>query len=252
MTPLNTALAQSLPLDTSLFSDPSQLLPAGTATEIIKTVGQFADQRPYEPASPLGTSAGVDLGIEVTLMRVPDSFTAKLQEAGVSSGTELPPAVPLPRIHLHKGIGKRVDIGVSWIGYQDYRIYGGDVKVVLFNPDQGPVWALRLGYANARLGFVFSKTWTPQLLISRPLHFAEPYLGIGYQIITGKIAVPVPLPAPFDDQAATINSEGKAQSFMAFTGVGFTLGPTGIRLTLEGAYNQKGAHTLGTKVGLRF
>lgn len=239
-----------LPFDPSLFSEISELVVGDAPEVIIRSVGLATDHRPYEPATPLGTSIGLDLGIEATLVKLPDEFSTALQNAGLTS-TTAPPSIPLPRILIHKGIGNRVDIGLSWIGYRDYKIYGGDFKVVLSKPDEGLTWALRLNYARSKISFVKTQTFTPQLLVSRKLAFADPYMGIGYQWSKGSITVPIPLPAPFDSLTQDVTAEATGKSFMSFLGVLFVLGPTGIRIGLEGSYNASGHHTLGTKVGLR-
>jgi hypothetical protein len=45
---------------------------------------------------------------------------------------------------------------------------------------------------------------------------------------------------------------GRAGGFLAFLGVDFRLGPTGLELVIEGDYSSAGVHTLGTKFGFRF
>jgi hypothetical protein len=243
-----------LPFDPSLLADSSQA--DAVLKPIIKTVGIYGDHRPYEPATPLGIHAGVDISVEATLVKLPDDLLAL--QGNSSSAT----AVPLPslKLHLHKGLGEFVDIGGSMIMLSGSHIYGADLKVVIAQPAEGPTWALRLCYASTSLaltgisfdtlsvsGNISTSTLTPQILISRELDFADPYLGIGYEYVQGSASVTPPAPIPTQQLGSAT-----ASSFMAFTGVSIRIPRTGVRLTLEGSYSSAGMDTLGTKIGFSF
>jgi hypothetical protein len=202
--------------------------------------------RAFEPATPLGKMLGLDVGVEVSLMKVTDDLASALKEVGA----ELPIAVlPIPRLHLHKGLGDRAEVGFSAVKYQNYRIYGGDFKLAVAMPDEGPTWAIRLNYTDAQMEWVRSRTWTPEVLVSRKLDFADPYLGMGYSFVTGRVDYTltfegVPL--------YTKRYDGSGSAFTAFTGVQFKAPGIGLRLVLEGSYNAAGAHGLGVNAGFGF
>jgi hypothetical protein len=241
------AAASALPLDPSLFPDPNSLLTPSIRNAIIKTVGFAADHRPYEPATPLGTKIGLDLGIEASLVKIPDDFFTALSEAGLG-GQDSITFLPVPRFHLHKGLGERAGFGLSAIVYQGFRVYGADFKVVFLKPEEGPTAAFRICYAQASVQVVSTKTYTPQLLISRALDFADPYLGVGYQYARGTVTISQEILG----QTITATGDGTARGLMAFTGVSFRIPAIGFNIVLEGTYATAGTQLLGTKFGFSF
>ena len=246
------AHAGPLPVDPSQFGNFLNLMNQATVDTFIRTVGIYADQRPYQPATPLGLLFGFDAALEVTLMKIPDDFAAAVQTA---SGSNIAlPVLPLPRLQVHKGLGDHMDVGLSYIGYQGYVIYGGDVKFVLWNDEETPTWAMRLCYSHSNVGFLTTTTWTPQLLISRKLDFADPYIGVGYEMVNGTLTAttdPVQV-AVLQALGVPSSLSGGGQAFMAFLGVGLRIPRVGLKLTIEGSYSPIGADTLGTTLGFSF
>ncbi len=239
-----------LPLDPSLFPDPSTLISPNIVKSVVKTVGLLTEIRPYEPASPLGFSLGVEIGLVVTLVKVPSDFFAALKEAGLDQSIPQLPALPFPMLIIHKGVHERIDLGLAGLYYKGYQVYGGDVKLVLYQPEEGPTWAARLGYTRAALGFVTTTSWTPQLLVSKKLDFAEPYMGVGYQYILGTIKVTIKPEDPYP--AITISGSGFSHEVNAFGGISLRMPLMGFRITMEGGYSSVASHTLGVKIGSSF
>lgn len=224
------------------------------ANPLVLTVGLALDHRPYQSATPLGTSIGLDVGVELTLVQVPTSFNTAI--TGSAGGTSIP-ILPSPQLHLHKGIGDRVDIGATWISFEGNGATGFDLKICVAKPEEGPTWAIRFNYtiASAELDPVTinTNTFTPQILVGKQMEFADPYLGVGYQYAWGtlNITLPTGLPSPAP-QSITSTNNGTGGGFQAFTGVALKIPNTGIKLTLEGSYSSVGANTLGTKFGFEF
>jgi len=252
----------------------NNFIPQSTTDGVIKLIGLGTDHRSYESASPLGTNIGLDLGAEVTLAKIPEDFEKGLDDLITSinlatGNTETKsgstalgniPAIPVPRLHLHKGIGQSAGLGLSYIRYKDYRIIGGEIKVVVAQPEEGLTWSARLSYSNTRFNIPLDKykiliktqTITPQILASKRIDFADPYIGVGYQISSGNLDITV----PFTYQGYTFQLDGKskakASGLIAFTGLAFRADVIGLALVLEGSYSSAGVHTLGTKVGFSF
>lgn len=242
--------AASLPFDPSQFADPNQLITPAVRNALVKTVGLGTDHRSYEGASALGTAIGLDIGIEATMVKTPTELGPALSSIGGPSN--VPPFIPVPRLHLHKGLGSRAGIAFSGVFFLQYMIYGGDFKLVLSQPEEGLTIATRLAYTRASLQIVTTDTYTPQLVVSRKLDFAEPYLGIGYQMTDGYVGFDY---AQFG-QSVHIGGEdvgsAKASSFIAYLGVQFKAQVVGLQLTIEGGYSAEGMHSLGTKFGFSF
>jgi hypothetical protein len=256
------AFANLLPGLEGALSDVTSLLNEQFAKPFVTTFGLVFDHRAYEPATPLGTKIGVDLGVEVTLVQLPtsmrDSFAA--QGLDFSSLTFLPSAKIL---NFHKGWTDSVDLGTSIFWFQQYRIWSVEMKVVVFNPEEGLTWAVRLSRTalsipigsidffgqSASFG-IATTTWTPQLVVSRKLNFADPYIAVGYQYATGGINI-----EGADEIRQILGIEPVSATgggMIAVLGLSLTPPNVGLRLTLEGAYSTAGFNSLGTKIGFSF
>ncbi|MCM2323743.1 MAG: hypothetical protein NDJ90_10835 [Oligoflexia bacterium] len=245
--------AFGFPLDPSQFSDPTVLLGADVAPRLIKAIGLATDHRGYEPATAYGTQ-GVDIGLEGTMVKLPDAFTEALAAAGTTGGENLP-FLPVPRLNIHKGFARQLDLGFSIFWTTSFRLYGYEAKVIIAEPEEGPTFALRLSltHSNFKAGNgvtlqLLTNTVTPSLLVSRRLAFADPYLGVGYQYAIGKALLTVPVSTP----APVYKMSGRGGGFLAFTGLALRLPGMGFKLSVEGAYSSAGASMLGGKFGLSF
>jgi len=239
--------ASSLPFDISKYTNSVDLIGDTKARIIVQTVGLITQHRPYEPATPLGLLLGLDASVEVTMVQFPTEFKSTIKAAGLTSIDNLPPAVPIPKLHIHKGVLPMVDLGASAFRYQSYTIYGGDLKVGVYVPEEGPTFAVRLCYTQSKLGYVTTKTWTPQMIMSRQLSFADPYVGIGGQFVSGEIKITQDILG----YTLTLKKESHASSADAFLGVAFKFGPLPLRIVLEGAYNTAKVNTMGVKFGVK-
>jgi hypothetical protein len=204
----------------------------------------------------LGNSSGVEISAQAILVKFPPAFRDVLTQAGIKS---LPIQVlPVPRLIAHKGIGSRFDVGISWIIFKEVQIVGFDAKVVAYQPEEGPTWAIRLNYTSSKLDYaesgaliaVHNQIFKPELLISQKLDFAEPYFGIGYQFVRGTLKVQVPLPSPLTSIDQTVSAHGGGG--LAFIGLGLKAPGFPLRLSLDGEYSTVGAHALGAKLGFNF
>lgn len=253
---LFSAHAWGFHINPSDLSNPSALLDPSIVSPLIRGWGFSTDHRAYEAASGLGTHAGFELSAQAVLTKLPDDFRQTLQTAGLQDPPL--PVIPVPRLILHKGLGDRLDIGFSWLRFQGISLIGGDVKVVVFKPDEGPVWAIRMNYSASKVRFDASgaylqleaTTWKPEILLSQPLDFAEPYLGVGYELTRGSVSFNLPLPAPFPNLSGATGAKGGGG--LAFMGLALRVPGIGLRLTLDGEYSTVGAHALGAKFGFNF
>jgi hypothetical protein len=157
-----------------------------------------------------------------------------------------------------------VDVGGSVFWLTGNKVLGADAKVMVLQAEEGPSMALRFCYTYTDLTLesvnVSTKTFAPQLLISRRMEFADPYLGLGLMYVRGTIdagvsqtakdlaaANGVPLP-----EGAAVHTTGNAYGGLAFGGISLRVPRSGLRLTIEMAYSTSGTTSLGTKVGFNF
>jgi len=250
----------SISLD-SVLSNITGFLNSTMANATVRTLGTVFDHRPLEPATALGTSLGLDAGFEVDLVQLSPELSTALSNAGFN--ITLPQSLPSARlVNFHKGLSDSVDVGGSYLAYNGYTIWGADLKVVLYQPEEGLTWAIRLGYTSLSFPIgsttlfgttvslkATAATWTPALLISKKLEFADPYLGIAYQYAVGTLEVS----QSGDFTIPNLESiKGAGGGPIAFLGISLRVPVAALRLTLEGTYSPAGFNAIGSKLGLSF
>lgn len=109
-----------------------------TVAAMVRTVCFSGAHRAYDPATTLavaGTST-FNIGIEASLYKVPAAFTTAMSSMGGGSLAALP-VLPIPRLHIRKGLGPKADLGLSafFMG-STFRFYGGDLKFALTQPER--------------------------------------------------------------------------------------------------------------------
>jgi hypothetical protein len=260
-----TASAHAELINPSSLANPLNLLEDDVVGPLLTTIGFAVDNKAYEPATPLGTSIGLDVGVIATMINIPQSFNQALSEAGAPSSDTDIHFLPVPELSIHKGVTSFFDVGVSGVWYQTYKVIGADAKLVVYQPDEGPTWALRLNYAASDFLFaatgvsVEMKTQTikPELVVSKALDFADPYLDFGYEYTRGTMSVTVdpdafdpiiPINLPVESESASTH----ASAFVAGIGLAMRMPVLGLRLTLDAEYQSQGANSLGVKVGFCF
>jgi hypothetical protein len=240
------------------YIDPNNLggiVPQNIANEAIKMFGIYTVHRPYSGATSILESNTLDVDVEATMVKIGDGLVNALKADGLASAntTGVPTAVPMAKLNIRKGFSDWFDIGLSGLTYGGQKIFGGDLKFVFSNPEEGLSWALRLGYTYASVPYAYvttCSTFSPELVASRRLDFAEPYFGIGGRYISGTLSVPFHPPVGND---FTVTKSGSGETGYAFTGVYFRiLGPQGLRLGIEGSFDISGYHTVGGIFGLGF
>ena len=237
----------------SLGIDANSLVSSDVVKALVTFVGFGTQHRPYEPATPLGLVAGVDLSLEVTLFKVPDSLLDSMSSMGSPASASLR-SLPIPKLHFHKGLGDLLDIGSSLFYVQGNWLVGADAKFVLSRPEEGPTFAFRFCFSYSDLNFssiqASTKTFSPQLLLSRQMAFADPYLGIAFEYARGDVKTTV---SPVAGTSIEIAPPAASDiGGYAFGGVSLRIPRSGMRMTLEGSYNTAGTSTMGTKLGFTF
>lgn len=262
--PGRTAWAQAFPLQ-SLLSATGFL--DQLAGPVITGMGLALDFRSYEPATPLGTKLGFDVGLaSAALVQVTPGMNAALAQF---TGSALPvPVLPNAAVLvLHKGLGERFDVGLTVlpplpflgsVGLSGIWWWGMSTKWAFWMPEEGPTLALRTSFTQAYLPFTSGSTTvtinpqviTQVLLMSRKLEYVDPYVGVGYQYAYGSLGLLIDNPAPVPD--VSVPFSGNGAGFLALGGVSLRIPYIALRLTLEGSYSSAGANSLGTKVSFSF
>ena len=258
---LSTAKAGILDFN---YIDPNNLgalLPQDVANEAIKMFGIYTCHRPYSGATSITHSNTLDLNVEATLVKLGDGLVKALNANNVNVSQQNLPAVPWAAINLRKGFNDSFDLGISFTSYKGQTVIGGDFKFVLHDAEEGPSYALRLGYTHISVPYAYVTSGSvinPEFVVSQRLDFAESYIGAGFRYITGTLTVPgiVTVKGPGGtsvSQNFTLTKDGSGTDQYLFTGVYFRiLGSQGLRLGIEGAFDFSGYHTLGGVFGIGF
>ena len=175
----------------------------GLFKDFSEEVGLAISYLPLSPAEPLGT-LGVDIGIEVTVANISEDSAFWTQ----TTGKKPPSTIPLPKIHIQKGLPFGIDIGAvySKVPSSNIAMAGGEVKWA-FIPGNAVLPAVAIRGSYTRLLGVDEldlETIGADLSISKGFAFITPYAGYGQVWIRSKEKaglnlkeVRVNLPKPF-------------------------------------------------------
>ena len=130
------------------------------------------------PAEPLGIT-GFDIGLEVTSTKIKNS-TLWSKATGNSSTLN---SLPLPKLHLHKGLPLNIDVGAfySSVPTTNIKLYGGELRyAILEGGVAAPAVAIR--GSLTKLSGVDQLSFSTKGLdvsISKGLAMFTPYAGVG-------------------------------------------------------------------------
>jgi hypothetical protein len=214
--------------------------------ELIKLVALGANHRQLLPARPLGLGVGLEIGVDVTGVVVPDEFKAALALAADSSAGQVPSLLPLPKISFYKGLPAGIDLGFSFISYQSsISFYGASVQWAFLSKSAVlPNAAVRFNAAYAKVWFIQTRNFALDAVVSKRFSVIEPYLGTGLQMWNGSLSV------SSSSLPASLSASNSGVSPHVF--FGFPIKLVFIRIVGEIDYNFSGVTSYGGKVALSF
>lgn len=144
--------------------------------QLSEDLGAAFSYKGVTPATPLGAT-GFDIGLEVSATDVRNSDLFRL------AGNGSPDYISVPKFHVYKGLPYGIDIG-AFIGTSSgvsATVYGLDARyAVLDDGVATPAVALRLsGTRTSDMGGLAISTVAGDLMVSKRLTIATPYLGAG-------------------------------------------------------------------------
>ena len=191
-------------------------------------LGASMSYKALSPAEPLGVT-GFDMGLELTATQL-KSASVFNSATGTSSDT-----LPLPKLHIRKGLPLNIDIGLSYLpgtinllGYElSYAIMEGGVAM--------PAVSIR-ATASKLSGSpdISMKTQGYEISISKGFAMFTPYAGIGSVKVS-----------------TTATGFTKASSTLAKSFYGFNMALGLMNIAVEGD-TTGGINSYGAKVGFRF
>ena len=163
--------------------DPKQLTLTGTVQQqqqnfkdLSKEIGFGLSYFPMAPAEPLGI-LGFDIGVEVTALDINEDKPYWKQMG------DFPGMLPIPRLHVQKGLPFGIDIGAiySSIPSTNISLWGGEVKwAFLKGSIATPAVALRGTYTKLNgVNNLDLNTMGYDISISKGFTILTPYAGVG-------------------------------------------------------------------------
>jgi hypothetical protein len=228
-----------------MFSNSSSLVANQAALSLFETIGFGADFRSMEGIETPNGATRMDLTTNLAISTFPHNFTQTLITAGYSD-----PAIkfiPSGQVHLSRGMTPYFGLDLGWLKFGSFSLVGGSAKIKIFSPDEGPGIAIRVSYQVNNLDIISTKTITPQLIIGRKLEYAETYLGIAVQYMSGHLE--------FTQSTSlgdiVLTADGSGKNWYVFTGTLVEVPLIGLLIGMEGSYSYGGTSTLQTKIGFR-
>ena len=222
-------------------------LTADGVNALLKTAAIGADHRPYRGASNLGVTLGLDIGMDVTVVKTPSEFVSAMTLITGQPASQIPELLALPRLNLHKGLPWGVDLGFSYISYQSlFKVYGAEVS---WNPLRGlpglPNLQGRLSASYASLWFMQTHAYKMDVVASKAFAVIEPYIGLGMQTWNGDLNLPVTVASGFQ-----ANVTGHAASTNLHIFGGLVLKLLVLKIAGEFDWSSAGVTSIGSKVSL--
>jgi hypothetical protein len=207
---------------------------------IMDTISLGADHRAYQSASALGIALGFDVGISVTVIPLPKEFQDGLDSIGVNSFS----MIPLPRLSAHKGLPFGVNVGLSYVGgVLDAQIIGADIQYAVINNIALPSVSVRGSFTSAQLGFISSTTYGLDVMASKNLLVADPYVGLGWRLGNSEVDFG-------DAEIGDLETTRSISDGRLVAGTALKFGP--VRFTPEVVMNFGGLVTYGAKLSFGF
>ncbi len=213
--------------------DELELLTQGEFTSLSENVAAATHYKAIAPAEPLGV-LGFDVALELSSTEIDSDLFDKASAGGYDLGSFL-----VPRIHVHKGLPFKLDLGASLtaIPDTDFKVIGAEIRyAILEGTIATPALAVRLTHSRITGLDEFDMNSTgAEISISKGFVMLTPYAGAGVVRTNSNPDVGVLLDESF--------SQNKF-----YAGVNFNLGLNfGLEVDVTGDYT-----TYSAKAGLRF
>ncbi len=228
--------------------DPNNIsqLTNAAAEAMIKTVAVGGAHKAYLSARPLGHVIGLDLGITVEGITLPQEFKDGLALVSGTAAASLPSLVPLPKFSLTKGLPGGIDLGVSFIQYTDvFKSFGAAARFGFESPI-GLWFGGQISGNYTKIYFLSTHTYGLDVVASKSFALIEPYLGLGVQVWSGDVA----WSANAGNVPVGVSAHQSGTSPHVYFGLPLSL--LALKITGQIDYSFAGIMTYGAKFALSF
>lgn len=217
--------------------DPSLIPSQGDFKAAVEDFSSALSYKAVSPAEPLGL-IGFDVGLEVTATKL-----ANVADWGAAIGSTDLNYLPLPKLHIHKGLPLGIDVGAvySMVPGAGISYWGGELRYSFVSGNLAlPAISLRGTYTQLMgVDLMDLSTKGLELSVSKGFLMFTPYAGIGNVWSTG--TPKSTLDTAFDEESVS--------QFKMFGGVNINVMVMNIALEADKTGD---ATSYSAKLGFRF
>jgi len=174
---------------TSAFADDISIntdqLSQGEFDNFVSEFGMALSFNPMAPAEPLGIT-GFDISVEIVLTDISDNerYWTKMIDSG-----DPPAYLPVPRLHVIKGLPFKFDVGAFYCAVPDsnIKLWGIEAKyAILEGSATTPALSVRGSYSQLDgVDDIDLNTQAIDLMISKGILIFTPYGGVSALLVNG-------------------------------------------------------------------
>lgn len=204
--------------------------------DVVKQAGTVIAYRSIAPAEPEGLT-GFDIGVEASFFKVDTEIWDEVVE-------DTPSYLPVPKVHVRKGLPFGIDLGASYsmVPSSNIKVIGGEIQYALMDGGVAlPAVAVR-GHYSTLLGVddIDLATYGADAVVSKGFLMFTPYVGAGVMRSEGKYTGSDAILKPLlEDQSVTTPR--------VFGGVQIAIAL--LRLTLDAEYSDVPVYTAKVSLG---
>ncbi len=182
--------------------------------------GAALSYKAITPAEPLGL-IGFDFGLELTATKL-----SSIDKWGNAIGNKDLSYLPLPKLHVHKGLPFGIDLGAvySQVPSTDIQYWGGEIRYSFVSGNLAiPAVAVRGSYTQlVGIDELDLTTKGLELTVSKGFLLLTPYAGIGQ--IWSNASLDYTYTESTTSQDVNVKLDGDAAMFKWFVGLNINLG----------------------------
>ena len=204
--------------------------------DLVKEAGTVIAYRGIAPAEPGGLT-GFDIGIEASFVKIDNDLWDEVLDSN-----DVPSYLPVPRVHVRKGLPFGIDLGVSYamVPESNIEVIGGEIQYAMMDGSAAlPALAVRGHYSTLRgVDDLDLETYGADAVLSKGFLFLTPYLGAGVLRTDGKYTGNVVALQNLDESVTTPRVFGGVQIAMAL-----------LRITLDAEYAEVPVYSAKVSLG---
>jgi hypothetical protein len=206
--------------------------------DMVKEAGTVIAYRGIAPAEPQGLT-GFDIGVEASFFKVDTDLWDEVLDSN-----DTPGYLPVPKLHVRKGLPFGIDLGASYamVPSSNIKVIAGEIQYAILDGSVAlPALAVR-GHYSTLLGVddLDLNTYGADAVVSKGFLIFTPYAGVGVMRTNGEYAgTNATVKANLKDQSATMPRVfGGVQVAMAL-----------LRLTVDAEFSEIPVYTAKVSLG---